>query len=377
MTTASSGPTGPLHEQRAGPYEKHGKTRSADSTRFAALIRYVKGIFHSRAGVLVITAFAVVSVAAATFGILQIAAPGTPSREAPSDVATPSIGSFSHHPVRIELPAHPDSYLGAYADGVPGSYSPIESFAATAAQPNIALYYSGWNEPFKATFATQAADHNAVPLIQIEPGRTSLAAIAAGNYDTYLKTFATAVAYFGAKTGHGVIIGFGHEPNGPWYPWGWRHVNPAIWVAAWRHVVDVFRQQGADNVTWLWTVNIIATRSGVPSPDPWWPGSSYVTWVGIDGYYYKPSWTFASLFGPTIRAVRARTLSPILISETGVAPVANQSAKIANLFAGIRSYGMLGFVWFDAKRKEDWRIRSLVAGVAFREGAKDYKRPRL
>ena len=29
----------------------------------------------------------------------------------------------------------------------------------------------------------------------------------------------------------------------------------------------------------------------------WWPGPSYVTWVGIDGYYYRPSDTFARVFG--------------------------------------------------------------------------------
>ena len=32
-----------------------------------------------------------------------------------------------------------------------------------------------------------------------------------------------------------------------------------------------------------------------------------MTWVGIDGYYLKPSWQFAPLFGPTIGAVRALT----------------------------------------------------------------------
>ena len=34
----------------------------------------------------------------------------------------------------------------------------------------------------------------------------------------------------------------------------------------------------------------------------WWPGSSYVNWVGIDGYYYSPSDTFTKVFGGTIRS---------------------------------------------------------------------------
>ena len=103
-------------------------------------------------------------------------------------------------------------------------------------------------------------------------------------------------------------------------------------------------------MTWLWTVNIINdSRSGkIPNLSPWWPGSSYVNWVGIDGYYLKPNWQFAPLFGPTIGAVRALTNDPILIAETAATPQAGQPAKIADLFAGIRAYGLLGFVWFNS-----------------------------
>ena len=79
-----------------------------------------------------------------------------------------------------------------------------------------------------------------------------------------------------------------------------------------------------------------------------------MNWVGIDGYYYKPSETFAPLFGPTITVVREMTRDPILIAETGAAPSAGQPAKIADLYAGIRTYGLLGFVWFDANGHRDW-----------------------
>ena len=99
-----------------------------------------------------------------------------------------------------------------------------------------------------------------------------------------------------------------------------------------------------------------------------------MTWVGIDGYYLKPSWTFASLFGPTIKAVRALTLDPILISETGAGPAGGQPAKIADLFAGVRAYGLLGFVWFDAKGTQDWRLNGPAALAAFRQGAKTYRK---
>jgi hypothetical protein len=266
----------------------------------------------------------------------------------------------------------PLRYLGVYERTAPRSYTSIDKFArAIGKQPNLATYYSSWLEPFQVGFATEAAKRGAIPLVQINPDHVRLAAIASGRYDDYLRTFAAAVRSYN----HQVIVGFGHEMNGSWFSWGYRNTSPTVFVAAWRHIVTVFHGQGARNVTWLWTINIIDPQGGISSPAPWWPGSSYVTWVGIDGYYFKPSWSFAPLFGPTIKAVRTLTHDPILIAETGAGTAAGQPAKIADLFAGIRAYGLLGFVWFDAKNIQNWSLSSPAAVAAFRQGAKAYKDP--
>ena len=337
--------------------------------------RRLGGIRHGAVAAVLLGVCVAAVLAAVTAGVAKVAKPiGGGLPVAAGD--TPPIGTFSHHPVVVTLPARPETYAGAYVKGLPGSYAPFTALGRAAGAPlNVALYYSGWPETFKTTFAVQAKDNGAVPFIQIDPENINLAAIVAGVYDTYLETFATSVASYGARTGQGVIIGFGHEVNGYWYSWGYRHTSPAVFVAAWRHIVSLFRQQGADNVTWLWTVNIIDARGGIPSPAPWWPGSSYVTWVGIDGYYLKRSWTFASLFGPTIKAVRALTLDPVLIAETGAAPVAGQPEKIADLSAGVRAYGLLGFVWFDARGTQDWRLAGPGALAAFGRAARADRRP--
>ncbi len=330
--------------------------------RFRAL-----GRLGSKAFVTLVSVAAVIAVAAVTAGVVRAVVPSHGE----------GTGASLHSGGRVvmPLPARPMSYLGAYAHGVPGSYTPIENFAtATGVEPNIALYYSGWGEPFQATFARQAVRHHAVPLVQIEPGTTRLREIADGGYDAYLGSYATAVASFGRQTGHGVIIGFAHEPNGSWYPWGYGHAAPRVWVAAWRHIVNIFRQQGAYDVTWLWTINIIDARHGIAAPGPWWPGPKYVTWVGIDGYYYKRTWSFAPLFGPAIKAVRKLTLDPILISETGASPAAGKAEKISDLFAGVRSYGLLGLVWFNVNRVRDWRIDTPASAAAFHAGASGFGR---
>jgi mannan endo-1,4-beta-mannosidase len=264
------------------------------------------------------------------------------------------------------LPTTPGSYIGLYPDGVPASYAGVTAFtAATGITPNVVPYYSGWLEPFKVNFAKTAANNGAVPLVQMDPDNVRVAAIASGRYDAYLSNYAAAVRAYG----HPVILSFGHEMNGNWYSWSNQHTPPAEFVAAWRHIVNLFRAERIRNVTWLWAVNVINPKSGVASPRPWWPGRSYVTWVGIDGYYLQPSSTFASLFGPTVAAVRGLTRDPILIAETAAAPSTGQPAKIADLFAGIRLYGLLGFVWFDAVHIKDWRLSGPAAIAAFRRGA--------
>jgi mannan endo-1,4-beta-mannosidase len=276
----------------------------------------------------------------------------------------------------VHLPTTPQSYLGVYSNEFPASYAPLTSFAkATGTRPDLAMYYSGWFVPFPTSFANKAAANGVVPLVQMDPEGVSMTAIVHRQYDGYLSQYAEAVRHYG----HPVILSFGHEMNGNWYTWGYQNTPARQFVAAWRHIVTLFRALGATNVTWMWTVNIINnTQAGkIPSPAAWWPGGSYVNWVGIDGYYLKPDWAFAPLFGPTIGVVRRLTGDPILIAETGAVRPAGQPAKIADLFGGIRSYGLLGFVWFDEpnSRGQDFEINSRAALAAFRNGAKTFSRP--
>jgi len=273
---------------------------------------------------------------------------------------------------RASLPANLASYLGVFVTGSPPTYQPVAEFAKAAArQPDLLGYYSGWAAPFDASFAEMIRSHGVIPFVQIDPTYASVPAIAAGDYDSYLNSYADSVAAFG----HPVVIGFGHEMNAPWYSWGYGHVPPSTFVAAWRHIVTLFRNDGADNVTWLWTVN--ADRAGTGPVSSWWPGAQYVTWIGIDGYYYQPTDTFASVFGRTIDQVRAFTDKPVILSETAVGPQAGQFIKIQDLFHGMAKYKTLGLVWFDKVQHngiyhQDWRIEdNPAAEYSFRLGVRD------
>jgi len=281
-------------------------------------------------------------------------------------------GTTSPAVVHASLPKEPTSYLGVYVNGAPPGYQPVADFTQVAGkQPNLVGYFSGWAQPFAITFAQEIRKHGVIPFVQIDPTYASVAAIANGSYDTYLRGYANSVRTFG----HPVVIGFGHEMNAPWYSWGYTHLAPQTFIAAWRHIVTLFRSQGAENVTWLWTINTDRSNTG-PIQD-WWPGASYVSWVGIDGYYYGPADTFDRVFVPTLAQVRAFTQAPVLLSETAVGPAAGSPIiKIGNLFQGMTAYQTLGLVWFDKNQsrkggiyRQDWRIEdSPQARVEFQLG---------
>ena len=265
----------------------------------------------------------------------------------------------------------PDGFqLGVRVRKMPGPWNPVTTFSqAVGASPQLVLYYSGWFEPFQLKFAKEAYAHHATVVVQIQPWG-DLKKISDGHYDHYLRSFASNVRNFR----HPVVIGFGHEMNGKWYKWGFRHQSPASFVLAWQHIVNVFRRQGADNVTWLWTISSSVVPPNGPPLGEYYPGDQYVTWVGLDGYYYKKTSTFTTVFGPAIGFIRQITSKPILLAETGIGPVSGQARNMPNLFSGIKQNHILGLVWYDVTQHrglyhQDWRLDGHPAALAaFRRG---------
>jgi mannan endo-1,4-beta-mannosidase len=201
--------------------------------------------------------------------------------------------------------------------------------------------------------------------------------IIAGDYDVYLRRFAAEVKAFG----HPVVISFGHEANGDWFGYGYKHTAPGTFIAAYRTVHDVITRAGATNVVWLWTVNIPAEHQTEPDAAVW-PGASYVTWAGIDGYDWTGKATFTQTFGAAVAAVRAITSKPVLIAETSVVPGPHAASQVASLFAGIRADGLIGLVWFNTDKNgfkntgdtHDWRLQNDPAGLAaFRAAIKNWR----
>lgn len=266
-------------------------------------------------------------------------------------------------PVPVGIDTGHGMLPGVYEPGFPGSAEKLTEFtSATGVKPKIVMYFSSWYEGFSTSFAQTLRASGAYVLVQLQPNDVSLESIAAGRSDTYLYSYAVAVRNFR----YPVILSFAHEMNGNWYSWGDGQASSASFVAAWRHVVQVFRNVGAKNVTWLWTVNTTEGASSVLSQ--WWPGAAWVDWIGIDGYYSRPTDSFKQIFGDTLTIIRKFSDEPVLLAETAVGTTPNRERQIANLFAGARSNHLLGVLWFDQAQHsgvyhQDWRLEDDPAAL--------------
>jgi mannan endo-1,4-beta-mannosidase len=277
-----------------------------------------------------------------------------------------SAPSHDHHSAAREAsnPACPKLPTSARFVGVavnPPLTERIKSFAeTTATHPALVEYYTRFGAPFQRQEARQVITAGSIPFIQLNPRRTPPSRIADGAYDKYLRQYAAEVKSFRCP----VVLSFGHEMNGSWYPWGQPDTTPAEFIAAWRQIHRIFSSEHVTNVTWAWDPD----HGGSPARE-WWPGSAYVDWVGIDGYL-RPGQTFTGIFRKQLASIRSVARKPVFIAETGVAPGAQAAHQIARLFDNLSRYRLAGLVWFDINRLERWRLEGRqTAAKAFRRSA--------
>jgi mannan endo-1,4-beta-mannosidase len=268
-------------------------------------------------------------------------------------------------------------YFGIIADRTPGTRNYIRFVKKAKVSPSIVDYFVSFGAPWNPVPACYAVSQGALPLLQVNLYHQNLAAIARGGANNYIVHFADEIKNFGLP----VVLSLGHEMNGNWYPWGWRHDNtyhkgagvaPAVFVAFWHKVHQLFAQQKVYNVIWLWTVNRAVTPA--TTPVPWWPGKQYVNWVGIDGHFTYTNDRFSNVFGPTVADVRKVTDDPILIAESAIKPGPARPAQIANLFDTVfRTPGLLGVIYFDMTARFHWQLTDTASIKAFRNAVGPYE----
>jgi mannan endo-1,4-beta-mannosidase len=193
----------------------------------------------------------------------------------------------------------------------------------------------------------------------------SLGAIAGGRYDSYIREFALRAK----EWGHPFFLRFDWEMNGFWFPWneGVNGNNPGEFVAAWRHVHDIFTAVGATNATWVWCPNVDLYNTLTPL-GKLYPGDAYVDWTGLDGFNWgkragSPGWqTFNQVFHRTYKRIVTRVAphKPMMLAEVAASPKGgDKPAWIENMFATVRhSYRKVrAVIWYDVDdRGTNWPI---------------------
>ncbi len=124
----------------------------------------------------------------------------------------------------------------------------------------------------------------------------SLEKIIEGVFDKELKKWAQ-----NAKAdGKMILVDFAVEPNGDWFVWSGKYHGggvsdkygntkypdgPEKWRDAYRHIIDLFKEEKVNNITWFFHADINSV------PDEWWnkpkyyyPGDQYIDWIGVSIY---------------------------------------------------------------------------------------------
>jgi hypothetical protein len=268
----------------------------------------------------------------------------------------------------IRAPAHD---VGIVSRDFPGFVQ------SCGCRPNVGVSYVNLGDTVSATGPHQMLTLGATPLLEILPYNAPLAQVAAGRYDAWFRSYAQMVRGQHAQ----VLLSFAPEANGDWYDWGYKKTTPAQEIAAWRHVVTLFRAAGAANATWVWIAN--RDYQGSASLKSLWPGAGYVDEVGIDGYFRAATDTFATVTVPTLDQVRQLTSKPVFIAETGANTTAGKAQALQSLTAGVTRYHLSGFVWFDVNlsglnsgEPQDFAISSDQSALAqFKSILQPYQRP--
>jgi hypothetical protein len=223
---------------------------------------------------------------------------------------------------------------------------------------DINHHFYSWDKAFPGEEERWDLANGRIPMISW--GDQDTLRVASGADDELVRQRADAVAALGRP----VLLRWFWEMDGNRY----RTVahSPQQYVAAWRHLHDLFAAEGATNVRWVWCPNASAFGDG--TAQRFYPGAAYVDWVCADGYGYpwKTS-SFAAIF-EAFHHWGASTGKPLMVGEWGV--VERAPGAKARWLDGARSAlksrlpRIAAVVYFDADRQYDWRLATSPDSLA-------------
>ncbi len=145
---------------------------------------------------------------------------------------------------------------------------------------------------------------------------------------------------------HPLLITFAVEMNGSWFPWSGIYNGgattdqygdpdladgPERFRDAYRHIIELFREEGADHITWFFAPDTINPNETwmkfLPqdwnNPSNYYPGDDYIDWIGFTLYGAGNDLHHWKIFSEELskKAAQISNISnnkPIALLETGV-----------------------------------------------------------
>ena len=194
-------------------------------------------------------------------------------------------------------------------------------------------YYT-WDQSFPGVNETRDTQAGRIPFISW--GCTNVDSIASGQYDSMITQRADAIKAYD----HPVYI-----------RWYWemdfkaKNKLPGAnclqsdggvgYVNVWRHIWNIFEQQGATNVAWVWCPGVEAFNNNTAMQ--YYPGDQYVDYACADGYSRQAAKPvpFAKIFAKFYSQFAAR--KPLIIGETGAEAGPTQAPWIAAMGQSMES----------------------------------------
>jgi hypothetical protein len=264
-------------------------------------------------------------------------------------------------------PASATVQLGVFTPGAPASAGALAEYAALVGrQPDIVMWFRGFGQPLMETRETTSLRATGqTPMVTWEPNKQSLSQIASGEYDAYLHESAAVAKSWGGP----LLVRFAHEMNGNWYPWGAGAIPAYTYLAAWYHIVSLFRGDGATNVSWVWSPYVeVGTRFPLAA---YYPGDDWVDYIGLDGYNWgrvRGRWQdLDTVFSASYSTVTSFSSRPVILSETASTESGGDKAEWIRVgFMSTipeRFPRVTAVVWFNKNQETDWRIDSSQASL--------------
>lgn len=246
--------------------------------------------------------------------------------------------------------------------------------------------YYQWDAKLPTAHQRWDVDTGRIPFVNWSAGKgggsyVKWNAIANGSQDSWIKERADAFKAFASP----IYLTFHHEPENDLSRFG----TPSDFAAAFRHIVSVFRNRGVTNVAFVWTMMAWSfnPKSG-RDPMSYYPGDSYVDFVGADGYSWYPvragdSWTsFHDIF-TDVNSFAVAHGKPWMVVEYGCLEDPASSGRKGQWFrdalATVKTWPLLkALLYFDVyKNPYHWETStSSSATSAYRQIAQDtYTKP--